>query len=174
MLGACWTCAGAAVAAAAWAGGAASSAAAIRPALFPKKCTGQRPVHSSRKLVTHSPIRLPVEERLRRGADLTAFSTAHRRHGRWRRRRSSIGRGTGIVLPVVDVAVHPAVVVAVGPDRAGEAADRSADHRALKDAHARNDRSGRGAKRRAAEGAGRGAGEDAVRGGVIARRRTGI
>ena len=84
------------------------------------------------------------------------------------------GRRTGIILPVVDVSVHHAVIVAVGPDRAGKTADRSADHRALEDADARKDRTGRRAERRAAERARRRTGEDAVGLRIIALRRAGI
>src|SRR5207253_11253132 len=62
------------------------------------------------------------------------------------------------------ISVHYAVVVAIGPDRAGETADGSADHRALEDADARKDRTGSSAKRRAAESAS----HDRMRGRIIA------
>src|ERR671910_918862 len=62
--------------------------------------------------------------------------------------RSGRGR-TSIILAVVDIAVDPAVVVAIGPDRIGEPADRSADSGALDHADARNN----GADNRAAGGA---------------------
>src|SRR5205823_13573596 len=59
-----------------------------------------------------------------------------------------------IILPVVDISVHHAVIVAIGPDRAGQAADRSADHRTGGNADARKDSAGSRAESRSAEGAG--------------------
>ena len=85
---------------------------------------------------------------------LAAFAAPDRRGIGRRRRRSGVRRCTGIILPVVEISVHRSVLVAVGPDRAGEAADGSADHRALEDADAGNDRAGNRAERRAAQRAG--------------------
>src|SRR5690349_3247997 len=56
--------------------------------------------------------------------------------------RSGRGRCTLIVLAIVDITVNAAVIVTVGPDRAGETANRSTDHRAFENAEARNDRTG--------------------------------
>src|SRR6185369_7853815 len=102
-------------------GTAATTSAAATPAILPKKCTGRWPVHSERKTVTDSPITVssgpsPDEP------GSAAFATPGRSrsgHGlRSRGRRA--GRCTLIILPVVDISVHYAVIVPVGPDRAGE------------------------------------------------------
>src|SRR3954447_18173736 len=149
-----------------------SDAATIR--YLRQKCTGQRPVHNSRFTFTLSPIGIPSKTRFD-GPDLAALTAAHWGRSRHRSRsRSSVSRRSRIILPVVDISVHPAIIVPVCPDRAGKAADRSADHRALQDAHARDDRTGRCAERRAAESARRRAGEDAVRARIVARGRAGI
>jgi hypothetical protein len=54
-------------------------------------------------------------------------------------------------LPIVDVSVYHAVIVSVGPYRAGKSAYRSADNRSLEDACARKNRTGSSAEHRAAE-----------------------
>src|SRR6185369_17822487 len=115
--------------------GAAASKAAAAPAanrmlIGQKMCTGRRPVHKSRKLITFSPD------------ILSALAAAGCRRGRIGRSRGSGCGGACIILAVVDIAVHDAIIILVGPDRAGETADRSADHRALEDADARDDRTG--------------------------------
>src|SRR5205085_11251200 len=101
---------------------------------------------------------------------LAAFAAAGRRRIGRSRSRSGRGRCTGIILTVIDVSVHPAVVVAIGPHRAGETADRSADDRAFEDADARNDRTGNGAESSAAKRAS----GDAMQSWVVALRRAGI
>src|SRR5205085_424759 len=79
-------------------------------------------------------------------AALAAPRWGRSRHRGRRRRCSSriTGGSTLIVLPVVDISVHYAVIVTVGPDRAGNAADGRTDHRALENAKARQHRAGRG------------------------------
>ena len=77
-------------------------------------------------------------------------------------------------MPVVDVSVHHAVIIAVGPNRAGETADGRADHRALKDANARKNRADSCADGGSAKRARGGAGKDTVGRRVIALRRAGI
>src|SRR6185436_13369918 len=129
---------------AAAAGLAASGAAAsMRPTAIAltgrKKCAGRRPAHGLRKLITRSPL------------DLAALAAAGRR--RSHRRRSGRCRRTRIVLAVLNISVHPAVVVPVGPDRACDTADGGADHCAFENADARDHRAGNRAESGAAEGA---------------------
>src|SRR3990170_6488980 len=83
--------------------------------------------------------------------------------------RSGRGRAS-IILAVVDIAVDPAVVVPIGPDRASDSADRGADHRAFEDAEARDQCTGNAAESGTAERAS----GDAAKSRVIALRRTGI
>src|SRR5690348_17025423 len=102
-------------------GAPASARAATMPLSLTKMCTGRRPVHKSRKLNTFSPDILSA-------LATPAWSRSHIGRGR---SRGSSGRCTLIVLPVVDISVHHAVIILIGPDRAGETADRSTDDRAL-------------------------------------------
>src|SRR5690349_16551174 len=62
---------------------------------------------------------------------------ARTRRSRIDRRRLS-SRCTSVILAIRDVAVDAAIVVAVGPDCAGDAANGSTDHRTLKDAETRD------------------------------------
>src|SRR3954467_8306606 len=109
------------------------------------------------------------------GSQYLAALTAARR-SRISRRRSGhrrSRRATLIILPVIDVSVYHAVIIAVGPDRAGEPADGRANHRALENATARDDRAGGRAERCATEGTRRRAAENAAGVRIIARRRAG-
>src|SRR4029079_1683256 len=128
-----------------------------------------RPVHRLRKSLTTSPFKGRPPKLAPAGPQiLAALAAAGRRRisrsGSSRSRR----RATLIILPVIDVSVHHAVIVPVGPDRAGETADRSADHRALEDADARDDRAGGSAESRAAESARGRAAKHAAGVGIIA------
>src|SRR5947209_5728577 len=139
---------GAADSAEAQTGAAAATSAAPAAAIFPKKCTGRRPVHSKRKAITRSPNFLPSKPCLD-GSGSAALAAPHWSRGRHRRRRRSrdrspavTGRRAIIILPVVNISVHYAVIIPVSPDRAGKTTDRSTDHRTLEDADARKDGTG--------------------------------
>src|SRR5207253_1086055 len=104
-----------------------------------------------------------------------ALATPHWSRSRNRLDDRSRGRGrrARIILPVVDISVYHAVIIPVGPYRAGKSADRGANHRAGQDAAA-GQRTGRGADRSSAKRPGSRAGEHAVRVRIIASRRAGV
>src|ERR671913_494352 len=103
-----------------------SANAATAPKMEKVRTGRSGPVRTSRILVTKSPAGL---------AALTRACRSRICGGRSRR-----GRGTRIILTVLDITVHAAVIVTVGPDRAGETADRCTDSRAFEHAYARNHR----------------------------------
>jgi hypothetical protein len=75
-------------------------------------------------------------------------------------------------LPVVDVSVHHAVIVAIGPDSTGDSADCRADHRAGEDSA--NAAAGNRGNARAKRGTTERAGGDGMGRRIIALRLTGI